>query len=96
MAVPIVPIRLGDVVRLKKGHPCGSNAWEVTKLGMDIGLVCQGCGRKVRLERYDFDRRFRGFLARDADARGEPAGESPGFGPGLPDAPLDGEDPTTR
>ncbi|HZL05115.1 MAG TPA: DUF951 domain-containing protein [Coriobacteriia bacterium] len=64
MAVPIVPIRLGDVVRLKKAHPCGANEWEITKLGMDIGLACRGCGRKVRLERYEFDRRFRGFLER--------------------------------
>ncbi len=64
MTVPIVPVRLGDVVRLKKVHPCGANEWEVNKLGMDIGLTCVGCGRKVRLERYEFDRRFRGFERR--------------------------------
>ena len=62
MAVPIVPTRLGDVVRLKKPHACGENRWEITKLGMDIGLLCVGCGRKVRLERYEFDRKFRGFI----------------------------------
>ncbi|MHB8762666.1 MAG: DUF951 domain-containing protein [Coriobacteriia bacterium] len=73
MAVPITPIRLGDVVRLKKAHPCGANEWEITKLGMDIGLLCVGCGRKVRLERYEFDRRFRGFIRR---ANGEGAGET--------------------
>lgn len=76
MAVPIVPIRVGDVVRLKKPHACGDNRWEVTKLGMDIGLVCLACGRKVRLERYDFDRRFRGFLARAGEVADEgPRGE---------------------
>jgi hypothetical protein len=64
MAAPIVPIRLGDVVRLKKAHPCGANEWEVTRLGMDIGLCCVGCGRKVRLVRAEFDRRFRGHLRR--------------------------------
>ncbi len=64
VTVPIVPVRLGDVVRLKKPHPCGANEWQVSKLGMDIGLTCLGCGRKVRLERYDFDRRFRGFERR--------------------------------
>ncbi len=62
MAAPITPIRAGDVVRLKKPHPCGANEWEVTRLGMDIGLVCLGCGRKARLLRADFDRRFRGFV----------------------------------
>lgn len=79
MAIPIVPIRPGDVVRLKKGHPCGANEWEITKLGMDIGLMCHGCGRKVRLERYEFDRRFRGFISRPADvhdASGASSGES--------------------
>jgi hypothetical protein len=62
MAAPIVHIRLGDVVRLKKAHPCGANEWEITRLGMDIGLSCVGCGRKVRLMRSEFDRRFRGHL----------------------------------
>lgn len=71
MAVPITPIRLGDVVRLKKAHPCGANEWEVTKLGMDIGLECVGCGRKVRLERYEFDRRFRGFIRRPGEGGGD-------------------------
>lgn len=64
MAVPITPVRVGDVVRLKKGHPCGANEWAVTRVGMDISLECGGCGRKVRLVRYEFDRRFRGFVRR--------------------------------
>ena len=96
MAVPIVPIRLGDVVRLKKGHPCGANAWEVTKLGMDIGLACQGCGRKVRLERYEFDRRFRGFLAHGGEARADAAEAAREAGAGVSEPPRDDEGPTTR
>lgn len=62
--VDIISIEIGDVVKLKKPHPCGANEWEVTKLGMDVGLQCLACGRKVRLMRYDFDRRFRGYLKR--------------------------------
>ncbi|MEW6189860.1 MAG: DUF951 domain-containing protein [Actinomycetota bacterium] len=62
--VKIIPIEIGDVVKMKKSHPCGSNEWEVTKLGMDIGLKCLGCGRKVRLMRSKFDRRFRGYIRR--------------------------------
>ena len=68
MAVPITPIKVGDVVRLKKAHPCGVNEWEVERLGMDIGLTCVGCGRKVRLIRSEFDRRFRTFIRRAGDA----------------------------
>lgn len=70
MAVPIVPVHIGDVVRLKKPHPCGCNEWEVTKLGMDIGLRCSGCDRSVRLLRYDFDRRFKGFVRRAGEDQG--------------------------
>ncbi len=60
--IPIAKVRVGDVVRLKKPHACGANEWEVEKLGMDVGLVCAGCGRKVRLVRIEFDRRFRGIV----------------------------------
>lgn len=71
MAVPITPVRLGDVVRLKKPHPCGSNEWEIVRLGADIGLKCRGCERRVMLVRSEFDRRFRGFIER-AEGRAEP------------------------
>jgi hypothetical protein len=64
MATPIVPVKIGDVVRLKKPHPCGENSWEVVRVGMDIGLRCRGCDRKVMLVRSEFDRRFRGFIER--------------------------------
>ena len=73
MPVPITPIRLGDVVRLKKPHPCGANEWEITRVGADIKLRCCNCDRSVMLERYEFDRRFRGFIRR---ASAEP-GASP-------------------
>jgi hypothetical protein len=71
MTRPIVPVHLGDVVKLKKTHPCGSNAWEVYRLGMDIGLKCGGCGRAVLLPRAEFDRRFRGFIDRAGDGTEE-------------------------
>ncbi len=70
MAVPITPVEIGDVVRLKKPHPCGTNEWMVVRVGMDIGLECQGCQRKVLLVRSEFDRRFRGFIRRAADGAG--------------------------
>ncbi|HET6497429.1 MAG TPA: DUF951 domain-containing protein [Coriobacteriia bacterium] len=73
MAVPITPVSLGDVVRLKKPHPCGTNEWSVARVGMDIDLVCGGCGRRVRLVRYEFDRRFRGFV-RMATEQDRPGG----------------------
>ena len=59
---------LGDVVRLRRPHPCGANTWLVDRLGADIGLRCQGCGRHVLLNRPDLERRLVDFVS-----RGDPA-----------------------
>ena len=67
MAIPITPVHLGDVVKLKKAHPCGANEWEIARVGADIRLKCRGCGRSVMLERFEFDRRFRGFIEQTAE-----------------------------
>ena len=77
MPTPIVPIKTGDVVRLKKPHPCGENSWEVVRVGMDIGLRCTGCDRKVMLLRSEFDRRFRGYVSRVAEHPDEDSAENP-------------------
>ena len=50
--------RLGDTVRLKKVHPCGSYQWEVVRLGADIGLRCLGCQRRILIERGVLERRL--------------------------------------
>jgi hypothetical protein len=74
MPTPIVPVKTGDVVRLKKPHPCGANSWEIVRVGMDIGLRCTGCDRKVMLVRSEFDRRFRGFVERANEPAEKPSG----------------------
>jgi hypothetical protein len=55
---------IGDVVRLRKPHPCGSHEWTVVRLGADIGLRCHGCGRKVLLPRRDLEKRLKSFVSR--------------------------------
>lgn len=57
-------INLGDVVRLKKVHPCGGYEWQVVRLGADIGIKCLKCGRRVLLERSVFERRVKEFISR--------------------------------
>lgn len=42
---------IGDVVTLKKDHPCGSNQWEILRTGADIRLQCKGCSHQVLLDR---------------------------------------------
>ena len=58
-AAMYVEIHLGDIVRLRKKHPCGSYDWEVVRQGVDVGLICQGCGRKVMLPRGTFNKRHK-------------------------------------
>lgn len=63
-ARPALELLLGDVVRLRRTHPCGSTEWLVDRLGADIGLRCRGCGRHVMLERRTLEQRLDRFVAR--------------------------------
>lgn len=58
-----IEIQLGDVVRLRKKHPCGSDLWEVVRLGADIGLVCQGCKRRILLPRGEFNKQLKSIIS---------------------------------
>ncbi|HEX9634440.1 MAG TPA: DUF951 domain-containing protein [Candidatus Limnocylindria bacterium] len=59
-----VDLRIGDVVSLRRQHPCGSREWRVVRLGADIGLVCSGCGHRILMDRLDVERRFTGHVER--------------------------------
>jgi hypothetical protein len=61
---PALELYLGDVLTLRRAHPCGSDTWLVDRLGADIGLRCQGCGRHVLLERRQLERRLVAFVSR--------------------------------
>lgn len=53
---------LGDRVMMKKEHPCGTNAWQVIRIGADIKIKCEGCGRIVMLDRATFEKRLKKVL----------------------------------
>ncbi len=59
--------RLGDVVRLRKPHPCGGYTWEIVRLGADIGIKCLTCGRRVLLPRRQFEKQVKTFVSRADD-----------------------------
>jgi hypothetical protein len=61
---PVLAVSVGDRLTLAKQHPCGAREWQVSRVGADIGLNCEGCGRRVLLERRELERRFRGFIDR--------------------------------
>jgi len=57
-------LRMADVLRLRKAHPCGSTDWVVVRLGADIGLKCTGCGRRILLSRREVARRLKTTVRR--------------------------------
>ena len=57
-----VPYEIGDVVRMKKKHPCGSDLWKITRTGMDFGMKCEGCGHTVMIPRAKFERMARAIV----------------------------------
>ena len=52
-------IEIGSRVIMKKGHPCGTNEWEVTRVGADIKLRCVNCNRVIMLPRVDFNKKLK-------------------------------------
>jgi len=54
--------KVGQVVKLKKSHPCGENRWKIIRVGMDFRVKCLGCGRSVLLPRSRFERRVKEIL----------------------------------
>ena len=50
---------LNDKVIMKKGHPCGTNEWEIVRLGADIKIKCIKCGRMVMIPRIEFNRKLK-------------------------------------
>ena len=61
---PVLELLLGDGVRLRRRHPCGGETWLIDRLGADIGIRCETCGRHVLVERPALERRISGFVSR--------------------------------
>ena len=62
----VLELKIGDVLRMKKPHPCGGSLWNVTRLGADIGMTCQKCGRYVLLARSRLARRLKQVAPKDS------------------------------
>ena len=101
MTRDIPDIRAGDLVRMRKSHPCGGDEWRVTRVGADIGIQCTTCSRRVMLDRVVYERRMKLVLENGprAAAASEPAptlhagvtqtsspSRGPSTNPGLPSA----------
>ena len=54
---------VGQLVEMKKGHPCGANEWCIIRKGMDFRIKCTKCGRSVLIPRHRFERRVKKVLS---------------------------------
>ncbi len=58
---------VGQVVQLKKTHPCGSDRWQILRIGMDFRIKCTKCGRSVLLPRSCFEKRVKRVITGEND-----------------------------
>ena len=58
-------VRLGDVIHMKKTHPCGTNTFDVLRIGMDFRLRCTGCGRELMLPRDKVEKSIKKIERKD-------------------------------
>lgn len=54
----VVPFAVGDVVTLRKPHPCGGKEWQIRRVGADLGMTCAKCGRRIMINRFEVQRRL--------------------------------------
>ncbi len=62
-------LEIGDLVEMRKKHPCGSALWTVTRVGADIKIKCRACERVVMLARPDFEKRLKRVVERAGENR---------------------------
>ena len=55
--------KLNSIVMMKKEHPCGSNEWIITRIGADIKIKCQKCGRSIILPRIEFNKKLKKVIS---------------------------------
>ncbi len=67
---PPLALASGDVVRLRRAHPCGGREWRVVRVGADIGITCLTCERRLMVDRRELERRI-AFVERPAAFPGE-------------------------
>lgn len=60
----VAQVDVGDIVQLRKKHPCGSYLWRVSRVGLDIGLVCEKCERRILIPRSVFNKRLKQVVRR--------------------------------
>lgn len=59
----IIKINVGDMIELKKPHPCGSKNFKVARVGSDVRIICEGCGRDMTVDRVKLEKSIRNIVS---------------------------------
>ena len=57
--------KLGDIVIMKKQHPCGTNEWEIIRIGADIKIKCCNCSRTIMMPRIEFNKKIKKVISNE-------------------------------
>lgn len=71
-------IQVGDILKLKKQHPCGSAEWEVLRVGADFRLKCMGCGHQIMIARRQAEKSIKKILPKSSGDNRESAASGTG------------------
>lgn len=66
----MIPLKIGDIVRLRKPHPCGSTDWKVMRTGMDFRIQCLGCQHQAWIPRVKLERQIKEILQKADETPG--------------------------
>ena len=67
----ILKLSVGDVVELKKAHPCGSKLFSIARAGSDVRIICQGCGRDMTLDRIKLEKSVKQIIQKETTSPSE-------------------------
>ena len=65
----IIKFKLNDIIELKKPHPCGSKIFKVMRVGSEMRIICQGCGRDMNIDRIKLEKATKKLLTSDKSAK---------------------------
>ena len=61
----IIPLHPNDRIRLKKPHPCGESCFRILRVGSEVRIVCEGCGRAMAIDRLKLEKSIKNILSSD-------------------------------
>ena len=69
--MPIIPLHVNDLIQMKKAHPCGGKIFRILRVGGEVRIVCQTCGRDMTMDRIRLEKAIKQILPGDEETKSE-------------------------